>query len=53
MADAAYQTVQTLQNLLDQKKELLRSKEQQMQRLREEMENQRKIDADVIAKLRD
>lgn len=35
MADAAYQTVQTLQNLLEQKKELLKSKDVHMQKLRD------------------
>lgn len=53
MADAAYQTVQTLQNLLDQKKELLRAKDQQIEKLREQMEIQTKSDANTIANLRE
>ena len=53
MADAAYQTVQTLQNLLDQKKEMLRQKDDHIARMREQMETQRKVDADTIANLRE
>lgn len=53
MADAAYQTVKTLQDMLDQKNELLRSKEEHIERLRQQMMQQREQDAIEISKLRE
>lgn len=52
MAEAAAQMVKTLQQLLEQKNEQLRSKEDQISKLREDMLKQSEIDAVEIAKLR-
>jgi methionine salvage enolase-phosphatase E1 len=41
MAEAAEQSIKTLQNLLEQKNESLRQKEQHLEKLRQTMEEQR------------
>ena len=51
MADAAFQTIKTLQEMLDQKNAQLRSKEEQIEKMRKQMIEQRDIDAQEIAKL--
>jgi alcohol dehydrogenase class IV len=51
MADAAYQTITTLNEMLEQKKQQVRSKEEQIDRLREQMADQRVIHADQCMKL--
>ena len=40
MADAAYQTIKTMQEMLDQKNEQLKRKEDHIESLRAEMKNQ-------------
>ena len=40
MADAAYQTIKTMQEMLDQKNEQLKRKEDHIESLRSEMKNQ-------------
>ena len=52
MADAAYQTIKTMQEMLDQKNEQLKRKEDHIQNLREEMKNQANQDAMIINKLK-
>jgi hypothetical protein len=52
MADAAYQTVQTLQGMLDSKIEMIRKKESIIAELKGQMQQQRRIDLDEIASLR-
>ena len=49
MADAAYQTIKTLQDMLDNKNAAIRAKEEQMSKLRMQMNDQREIDAQTIA----
>lgn len=51
MADAAYQTIQTLQELLDVKSEAVRKKEDIILKLRNQMQQQREIDANTITEL--
>lgn len=41
MADAAYQTIKTLNEMLEQKNEQIRSKEEQIDRLRRDLAEQR------------
>ena len=53
IADAAYQTVKTLQDLLDKKNDVLRQKETHIAELREKMMQQREQDALEITKLRE
>jgi hypothetical protein len=52
MADAAYQTVQTLQGMLDSKIEMIRKKESIIAELKGQMQQQRRVDLDEIASLR-
>ena len=52
MADAAYQTIKTMQEMLDQKNEQLKRKEDHIQNLRDEMKNQANQDAMIINKLK-
>ena len=52
MADAAYQTIKTMQEMLDQKNEQLKRKEDHIQNLREDMKNQANQDAMIINKLK-
>lgn len=52
MADAAYQTIKTMQEMLDQKNEQLKRKEEHIQNLRDEMKNQANQDAMIINKLK-
>lgn len=51
MADAAHQTIKTLNEMLDQKKVQLRNKEDQIDKLRRQMAEQREIDAEKYMKL--
>ena len=51
MADAAYQTIKTLNEMLEQKKVQVRNKEEQIDRLRQQMAEQREIHADQLTKL--
>jgi uncharacterized coiled-coil protein SlyX len=51
MADAAYQTIKTLNEMLDQKKTQLRRKEEQIDRLRVEMAEERERHASEYMKL--
>ena len=53
MADAAYQTIKTLQDMLDAKNEANHKKEDQIDRLRGQMITAREIDAKTISDLRD
>lgn len=53
MAEAAEQTVKTLQSLLEQKKESLLQKEDMIKKLRDQMEKRQQMDAETIASLRD
>ncbi len=52
MADAAYQTIKTMQEMLDQKNEQLKRKEDHIESLRAEMKNQANQDAMIINKLK-
>ena len=52
MADAAYQTIKTMQEMLDQKNEQLKRKEDHIESLRSEMKNQANQDAMIINKLK-
>ena len=45
MADAAYQTIKTLNEMLEQKKKQLKTKEDQIDQLRKDMANQREKSA--------
>ena len=51
MAEMAQQTIKTLTDMLDQKKTQLKSKEDQIKKLRKEMWEQREIDANKYMKL--
>ena len=53
ISDAAYQTVKTLQEMIEQKNDQLKRKEENMERLREQMKNQAQLDAATINQLRD
>ena len=53
ISDAAYQTVKTLQEMIEQKNDQLKRKEDAMERLREQMKNQAQLDAATINQLRD
>lgn len=46
MADAAYQTIKTLNEMLEQKKVQLRSKEEHIDKLRQQMSDQREAHAE-------
>lgn len=45
MADAAYQTIKTLQDMLDNKNQAIRAKEDQIAKMRQQMNQQRELDA--------
>lgn len=51
MADAAYQTIKTLNEMLEQKKTQVRNKEEQIDRLRQQMAEQRELHAEQYMKL--
>jgi len=51
--EAAYQTVKTLQDMIEQKNEQLKRKEDQIERLREQMKIQSATDAAEINALRE
>lgn len=51
MAEAAAQMVKTLQEMLDQKNQQLKSKEELIERLRQQMVQQREQDGIEIARL--
>jgi len=51
MADAAYQTIKTLNEMLEQKKTQVRSKEEQIERLRQQLAEQRELHAEQCMKL--
>ena len=53
ITDAAYQTVKTLQEMIEQKNEQLKRKEENIERLREQMKQQAQIDAIKINELRE
>ena len=53
MADAAYQTIQTLNEMLQQKKKQISTKDEQIKNLREQMQQQRSVDQEEIRKLRE
>jgi chromosome segregation ATPase len=46
MADAAYQTIKTLNEMLEQKKVQLRAKEDHIDKLRQQMAEQRELAAE-------
>ena len=46
MADAAYQTIKTLNEMLEQKKVQLRAKEEHIDKLRQQMAEQRELHAE-------
>ena len=50
---AAYQTVKTLQDMIEQKNEQLKRKEENIERLRTQMMNQAQFDAQQINELRE
>jgi hypothetical protein len=52
MADAAYETVKTLQQMLDNKNETIQAKEGIIKNLKDQMMEQRKTDLEEIAVLR-
>lgn len=52
MADAAYQTIKTLQDMLDNKNQAIKNKEQQIATMRDNMSRQRNQDAKTIEDLR-
>lgn len=51
MADAAYQTIKTLREMLEQKKTQVRSKEEQIDRLRTQLAEERERHAEQYSKL--
>lgn len=51
MSDAAYQTIKTLQEMLAFKSDSLNQKDQQLEKLREDMIDRRTKDAERIVKL--
>ena len=51
--DAAYQTVKTLKDMLEQKNTQLKRKEEQIERLRDQMKAQSALDAATINELRE
>lgn len=51
MADAAYQTIKTLREMLEQKKAQVRSKEDMIDKLRQQMADERERHAEQCAKL--
>lgn len=51
MANAAYQTIKTLQEMIDGKNVILKSKEEQIDKMREQMKIQREQDAARIREL--
>jgi len=51
MADAAYQTIKTLNDMLDQKKVTIRNKDAQIQSLRDDLTKQREMAAEMQLKL--
>jgi chromosome segregation ATPase len=51
MADAAYQTIKTLNEMLEQKKAQVRSKEEQIDKLRQQMAEQRELAAEQYMQL--
>jgi hypothetical protein len=53
MADAAYETIKTMQVMLDQKNEQLKKKEDHIANLRDQMRKQAELDANQINKLRE
>lgn len=53
ISDAAYQTVKTLQDMIEQKNEQLKRKEENVERLREQMKQQAQLDAAAINALRE
>ena len=53
ISDAAYQTVKTLQEMIEQKNEQLKRKEENIERLREQMKQQAQLDANTINQLRE
>ena len=53
MADAAYETIKTMQVMLDQKNEQLKKKEDHIANLRDHMRQQAELDANQINKLRE
>lgn len=53
MMEAAYQTIKTLQDMLDVKNQAIRSKEEQVAKMRQQVSAQRELDAHTIQQLRD
>ena len=53
MMEAAYQTIKTLQDMLDVKNQAIRSKEEQVVKMRQQVSAQRELDAHTIQQLRD
>ena len=53
ISKAAYQTVKTLQDMIEQKNDQLKRKEENIERLRDQMRNQAESDAKVINQLRE
>jgi len=51
MADAAYQTIKTLREMLEQKKTQVRSKEDMIDKLRQQMADERERHAEEVSKL--
>lgn len=51
MADAAYQTIKTLNDMLDQKKVTIRNKDAQIESLRNDLTKQRELAAEMQLKL--
>jgi uncharacterized coiled-coil protein SlyX len=47
MADAAYQTIKTLNDMLDQKKVTIRNKDSQIESLRNDLTKQRELAAEM------
>lgn len=48
MMDAAYQTIKTLQDMLDVKNQAIRAKEEQVAKMRQQVATQRELDAQTI-----
>ena len=48
MMEAAYQTIKTLQDMLDVKNQAIRSKEEQVVKMRQQVSAQRELDAHTI-----
>lgn len=53
ISDAAYQTIKTLQDMIEQKNEQLKKKEENIVRLRDQMKQQAQLDANTINALRE